>query len=408
MPNQSTVLGDPLNPLTEEFLNNPYPQFARLRTEEPIYWSDKNKYWIISKYADVQAILRDLHYEKGLQNANRINPLVKMLPPVQELMASRKGWMLNQNPPDHTRLRSLVNKAFTPSMVNSMREHIQKIANELLDAMECKDEMDLVEDYAFPLPVTVISEMLGVPAKDREQIKLWSRPLIDALEPSMDLGRLSRANEAEREMKEYLRPIVEERRKQGQNDLISALVAAEEEGSKLSMDELLGNCVLLLIAGHETTVNLIGNSAHNLLLYPDQLELLKSKPELIVNAVFESLRYESPVQTVRRLAAQELELRGKKLKVHDTLILLLGSANRDEEQFENADQFDIIRSNANKHLAFGGGIHHCLGSSLAEVEGQIAISTLLQRMPNLKLKREIIEFKRPFALRGPKELLVGF
>jgi cytochrome P450 len=408
MSKESAVLIDPLNPLTEDFLHNPYPQYARLRSEAPVFFSKKNNYWLVSKYADVVAILRDLHYEKGLQNANRINPLVKMLPPVKEMMDKRKGWMLNQNPPDHTRLRSLVNKAFTPTMVNKMRDHIQKIANELLDAVQEKGEMDLVEDYAFPLPVTVISEMLGVPAKDRDQIKAWSRPLIEALEPSMDIGRLSRANDAENEMAEYLRPLVEDRRKNGQNDLISALVAAEEDGSKLTMDELLGNCILLLVAGHETTVNLIGNTAHNLLINQNQLELLKEKPDLIVNAIFESLRYESPVQTVRRLTADNMEFQGHKMKQHDTLILLLGAANRDEEQFENADKLDITRPNSNKHLAFGGGIHHCLGSSLAEVEGQIAINTLLKRMPNLKLKSTKIEFKRPFALRGPRELLVSF
>jgi cytochrome P450 len=407
MSQPSATLDDPILHASQEFINNPYPTFERFRTEAPVYWSDKGKYWIVSKYADIQSILRDLHYEKGLQNANTLNPIVKMLPPVKEAIKSRSTWMLNQNPPDHTRLRSLVNRAFTPAMVNSMRDHIQDIANRLLDDVAQKGEMDIVQDFAFPLPVTVIAEMLGVPPEDRNIIKGFSKQLTDGLEPGFDLGRITRANHAVSEFENYLRPLVEARRKQGQNDLISALVTAEEQGDKLSMDELLGNCVLMLVAGHETTVNLIGNAVLALLKNPEQMELLRTKPELSVTAVNEFLRYESPVQTVRRMAAQNLELHGQKIKEGDTLVLLLGSANRDPEHYQNADKLDITRAD-NRHLAFGTGIHHCLGSSLAEVEGQIAVSTLLKRFPNLKLKSTHVEFKFPFALRGPKELLVSF
>lgn len=407
MSQPSATLDDPVLHASQEFINNPYPTFERFRNEAPVYWSDKGKYWIVSKYADIQAILRDLHYEKGLQNANSLNPIVKMLPPVKEAIKSRSTWMLNQNPPDHTRLRSLVNRAFTPAMVNSMRDHIQEIANRLLDDVAQKGEMDIVQDFAFPLPVTVIAEMLGVPPEDRNIIKGFSKQLTDGLEPGFDLGRITRANHAVQEFENYLRPLVEARRKQGQNDLISALVTAEEQGDKLSMDELLGNCVLMLVAGHETTVNLIGNSVLALLNNPEQMELLRSQPDLCVTAVNEFLRYESPVQTVRRMAAQNLDLHGQKIREGDTLLLLLGSANRDPEHYQNADKLDITRAD-NRHLAFGTGIHHCLGSSLAEVEGQIAIGTLLKRFANLKMKSTNVEFKFPFALRGPKELLVSF
>ncbi len=407
MSKSSATLDDPILHASQEFINDPYPTFERFRTEAPVYWSDKGKYWIISKYADVQSILRDLHYEKGLQNSNALNPIVKMLPPVKEAIKSRSTWMLNQNPPDHTRLRSLVNRAFTPAMVNSMRDHIQEIADRLIDDVAQKGEMDIVQDFAFPLPVTVIAEMLGVPAEDRNIIKGYSKRLTDGLEPGFDIGRITRANQAVQEFEDYLRPLVEARRKQGQNDLISALVATEEQGDKLSMDELLGNCVLMLVAGHETTVNLIGNAVLALLKNPDQMALLKAQPELIVTAVNEFLRYESPVQTVRRMAAQELELHGQKIKEGDTLLLLLGSANRDPEHYQHADKLDITRQD-NRHLAFGTGIHHCLGSSLAEVEGQIAVKTLIDRFPNLALKSTNVEFKFPFALRGPKELQVSF
>lgn len=407
MSQPSATLEDPVLHASADFINNPYPTFARFRNEAPVFWSEKGKYWIVSKYADIQGILRDLHYEKGLQNANTLNPIVKMLPPVKEAIKSRSTWMLNQNPPDHTRLRSLVNRAFTPTMVNSMREHIEEIANRLLDDVAQKGEMDIVKDFAFPLPVTVIAEMLGVPPEDRNIIKEYSHGLTNGLEPGFDLGRITRANKAVQDFEDYLRPLVEERRKHGKNDLISALVSAEEQGDKLSMDELLGNCVLILVAGHETTVNLIGNSVLALLNNPDQMQMLKDQPSLCVTAVNEFLRYESPVQTVKRLAAQELQLHGEKIGAGDTLLLLLGSANRDPEHYQNADQLDITRAD-NKHLAFGTGIHHCLGSSLAEVEGQIAIGTLLKRFPNLKMKSQKVEFKFPFTLRGPKELLVTF
>jgi pimeloyl-[acyl-carrier protein] synthase len=407
MSQPSATLEDPILHASPEFINNPYPSFARFRNEAPVFWSEKGKYWIVSKYADVQSILRDMHYEKGLQNSKLLNPMVKMLPPVKEAIKSRSTWMLNQNPPDHTRLRSLVNRAFTPTMVNSMKEHIEDIANRLLDEIAAKGEMDIVHDFAFPLPVTVIAEMLGVPPEDRDKIKAFSKPLTDGLEPGFDLARMTRANKAVQEFEDYLRPLVEERRKNGKNDLISALVSAEEQGDKLSMDELLGNCVLMLVAGHETTVNLIGNGVLALLKHPDQMELLRAQPALCVTAVNEFLRYESPVQTVRRMAASDLDLHGTKIEERDVLLLLLGSANRDPEHYPNPDQLDITRAD-NKHLAFGTGIHHCLGSSLAEVEGQIAINTLLKRFPDLKMKSKNVEFKFPFALRGPKELLVTF
>ncbi|MBI2812622.1 MAG: cytochrome P450 [Candidatus Melainabacteria bacterium] len=282
MSQPSATLEDPILHASPEFINNPYPTFARFRNEAPVFWSEKGKYWIVSKYADIQSIMRDLHYEKGLQNSNSLNPIVKMLPPVKEAIKSRSTWMLNQNPPDHTRLRSLVNRAFTPTMVKSMREHIEEIANRLLDDVAQKGEMDIVRDFAFPLPVTVIAEMLGVPAEDRNIIKGYSQRLTDGLEPGFDLGRITRSNKAVQEFEDYLRPLVEERRKNGKNDLITALVGAEEQGDKLSMDELLGNCVLMLVAGHETTVNLIGNSVLALMNHPDQMQLLRAQPRHVI------------------------------------------------------------------------------------------------------------------------------
>ncbi len=405
MSKQSTKLADPLKPLDPEFLQDPYPTFDRMRTEEPVFWSESGKYWIVTRFDDVYGILKTLSYEKGLQRWKQVNPLTKIIPPVRKLTESRKKWMLNMDPPDHTRLRSLVNKAFTPSMVNGMRDHIKEIAEHLLDEVKDKEEFDLVADYCFPLPVTVIAEMLGVPASDRDKFHKWSTSMTESLEPSMSMKHMMKANKVTDELMDYLKPLVNERRKNPKDDLISALVAAEEDGQKLTEEELLNNCILLLVAGHETTVNLIGNAARCLLTNEDQLKLLKEKPELVKGAITETLRYESPVQLVRRLAHEKTELRGKEIGERDMIILLLGAANRDPDVFENANSFDITRD-TKKHVAFGHGIHHCLGSSLAEAEGEIAIATLFERFPDLALKTEDIKIRMPFALRGPKELWV--
>ncbi|MGD9682251.1 MAG: cytochrome P450 [Candidatus Obscuribacterales bacterium] len=400
-----TKLTDPLNPITDEFLQDPYPTFSRLQKEEPVYWSEKSKYFIITRYEDVFGILKDNTYGKRLQQWKQVNPVVKLVPQVSKMMKSRSLWMLNQDQPDHTRLRGLVNKAFTPSMIGNMKAHIAEIADYLLSGLKDRDEFDLVTEYAFPLPVTVIAEMLGVPSEDRDKFRHWSTQMTETLEPTPNLEHMKKSNAANEELIDYLRPLVAKRRQDPKDDLISALIHAEEEGNKLTEDELLGNCVLILVAGHETTVNLIGNSVRCLLSHPDQLALLKSQSELLPKAINEVLRYESPVQLVRRLAGQETELRGKKIKEKDMLVLLLGAANRDPDEFENADKFDITRD-VKKHLAFGHGIHHCLGSSLAEAEGEIAIDHLFKTFPDLALKTDKITIRKPFALRGPKELLV--
>jgi cytochrome P450 len=403
---KTSTLVDPLNPLLPEFLQNPYPTYRQLREEAPIFWSEKSKYWLITRYEDVHSILKDMSYEKQLQRWKQVNPMVKMLPEVSKLIDTRSKWMLNMNPPDHTRLRGLVNRAFTPKMVSAMRPHIEEIANYLIERIKDKEKFDLVEEFAFPLPVVVIAEMLGVPREDREKFKTWSHALVDTLEPTPNIDKMKKANKATEELYEYLRPLIAERRRDPKEDLISALAAAEEEGKTLSEDELLANCVLILVAGHETTVNLIGNAVRTLLQHPDQLALLKGNPDLIGGAISEVLRFESPVQSTRRLAGETMDLNGTTIKEGDMLVLLLGAANRDPAQFENPDVFDIQRD-AKKHMAYGHGIHHCLGSSLADAEGQIAVGTLFKRLPDLRLVDQNIEIRTPFALRGAKQLFVA-
>lgn len=407
MKKPGSALADPLFHPTKEFLANPYPVFAQLRAEAPVMWSEKGKYWLVSRYEEVNAILRDLHYEKGFQRWKTVNPLVKLIPQLAEQLNFRGKSMLNMNPPDHTRLRALVNKAFTPAMVSGMVSHIEEIAGDLLDKVQAKGEMDLIADFAFILPVTVIAEMLGIPGADRNHFRDWSHALTEALEPGAAIPKLLKAAQANKELQGYLKPLVEDRRKNPKSDLISALVQAEEEGNKLTEEELMANLVLLLVAGHETTVNLIGNSAIALLRNPEQMELLKARAELMDSAVDEFLRYDSPVQLIRRNAGCDLELAGHKIAEDDTIMLLPGSANHDPAQFEKPEILDITRQN-NKYLSFGTGIHHCLGSVLAKAEGKIALTALLTRMPNLKLKGDKLEYRLPFALRGVKELPVTF
>lgn len=408
MSKSSASLTDPLLHSTQEFFNDPYPVFDQLRREAPVFWSEKGEYWLVSRYNDAHEILGDLHFEKGARRFKQMDAFAKLIPRANEMLGMRKN-MLNANPPDHTRLRALVNKAFTPSMVSQMRSHIEDIANELIDDVKDKGHMDLINDFSFPLPATVIAEMLGIPAKDRDRFKGWSHAITAMLDPNPNPNMINMAKTivAVSELTDYLKPLVEERRNSRQKDLISALLGSEEDGQRLEQSELLSNIVLLLIAGHETTTNLIGNGTYALLRHPSQLAALKNNFELMPAAIQELLRYDSPVQIVRRIAAQDIEIGGQKIANGQTVLLLIGAANRDPDEFENADQLNITRSK-NKHLAFGHGIHHCLGSSLAETEGQIAITQLLKRLPNMQLAQRSVTYKHPFSLRGLTELKVTF
>lgn len=403
MAKASSTLVDPFVSPTKEFYQDPYPIFAKLRSEAPVFWSEKGDYWLVTSYEFAREILGDLHFEKGARRFKALDMLAKFIPN-NEMLCFRQKSMLNQNPPDHTRLRSLVNKAFTPSMIAKMRSHIESIANDLLDKVESKREFDLVADFSFPLPATVIAEMLGVPAQDRDRFKGWSHALVGVLEPNPRVLNVAKTIHAYKELTDYLKPLVEERRKEKREDLISALVESEEEGNRLTEAELLSNTVLLLIAGHETTTNLIGNGILALLRNPEQMDALKQNPDLMPGAVLEFLRYDSPVQMVRRIADCEMEIGGKEVLPEQNVIVALGAANRDPSMFAEPDKLDITRANAGKHLAFGHGIHHCLGSTLAETEAQIAIGSMLRRLPNFKLKTEKLEHKEPFSLRGLKSL----
>ncbi len=388
------------DPRAPEFRANPYPTYDLLRAAAPVLYWDVWGVWFLSRYDDCSTLLRD----GRLGHAE-----IEGEPPEQQraLFEMQRRWMLVRNPPDHTRLRSLVHKAFTPRVVEQMRSRIQTITDGLLDRMVGAGLADLIADLAYPLPVTVIAELLGIPANDHAQFHTWSNDLARSLDLTDDPAVYNQAARAAIAMTEYLRAIIAQRRRQPQDDLLSALIAAEEGGGRLSEDELYATCALLLIAGHETTINLIGNGVLALLRNPDQLRRLHQNPEMIKAAVEELLRYDSPVQVTFRVALENLEIRNQKIQAGQQVAFLLGAANHDPERFAEPHMLDISRD-PNPHLAFSQGIHYCLGAPLARLEGQIAISTLLRRLPELALARETLEYRDNYTLRGLRRLPVTF
>ena len=390
------------NPLLPEFRNNPYPTYHRLQNEDPVHKSMLPGAWVLSRYADIAMALRDGRF--GRANAETFWKERLGDGPAYDILTK---WMLFRDPPDHTRLRGLVNKAFTPRVIENLRPRVQEIVDELVDAVQNEGGMNLMAAFAYPLPILVICEMLGVPSKDRPLFKEWSGDLARILDPILTPDVVERGHALIASMSEYFRGLIAQLRKNPQGNLLDAMIAAEEQGDRLSEEELLANCILLFGAGHETTVNLIGNGTFALLRHPDQLAKLQANPELIESAVEECLRYESPVQMTGREAKEDVVIRGTHIPAGERVLTLIGAANRDPLQFPDPDRFDITREE-NKHLAFGHGIHFCLGASLARLEGQIAIGTLVRRLPGLKLETGAPEWRDAFTLRGLKALPVSF
>ena len=315
--------------------------------------------------------------------------------------------MLNLDEPDHTRLRGLVHKAFTPRLVANMLERIQTLTDELLDAVQARGRMDLIRDYALPLPTTIIAEMMGVPVQDRHKFHRWSNALVSASGSTWGMLRMLPPVWA---FLRYIRKLVKIRQAEPRDDLVSALVQAREAGDRLSEDELLAMIFLLLVAGHETTVNLIGNGVLALLEHPAEMDRLREDPDLIKPAVEELLRYDSPVQMAsERYAREEVTIAGVTIARGETVHAMLGSANRDERQFDRPDDLDITRE-PNRHLAFGQGVHYCVGAPLARLEGQIAINTLLRRFPDLRLAvpPQALRRRPGLGLRGLVSLPLAF
>jgi cytochrome P450 len=391
------------NPMDPEFVADPYPMYHRLRAEDPVHHSPLG-FWVLTRYPDVMAMLRDPRLIKE---------------PIAAFVAARFGMavppglglsMLDRDPPDHTRLRGLVSKAFTPRALERLRPEIQQIVDGLLDEVEARGSMDLVEEFAYPLPVRVICEMLGVSVKDHERFKAWGLDIargLDAimLPPDSEVGQ--RSVSGRRALADYFRGLIAERRAAPRDDMLSALIAAEEAGDKLNEEELLATCILLLVAGHETTVNLIGNGTLALLRHPDQLRKLRENPGLIGTAVEELLRFDGPVQRTARIPSEDITIGGQTIGKGEMVMPFLGAADRDPTQFPDPDRLDITRAD-NRHIAFGMGIHFCLGAPLARLEGQIAINTLLARLPRLALATDRPQFRQSLTLRGLQALPLSF
>ena len=397
-----------------EFLADPYPVYDQLRINDPIYWSAENGYWILTRYADIALLIPNVHL-----SSNRIAAHASRMPDeakahFRPFFTAVSSWMLMIDPPDHTRLRGLVNKAFTPRVVENMRDRVQKLVDDMIARVKEKGRMDAMTDLANPLPATVIAELLGVPGSDQQQFKAWSDDIamalggIDSAGSKEELFALyNLAQKSFLALSSYFREKVAELRLNPKENLLSALVQAEEKGDRLTEDELFANCVLLMIAGHETTTNLIGNGILALLRNPDQQEILRLKPDLIGSAVEELLRYDSPVQKMGRVALEDIPVAGKEIKKGELVCFSFGAANRDPEQFALPKQLDITRQ-PNRHLAFGHGLHYCVGAALARLEGQIAINTIFSRLPGLRLETEDLEWHRNLTLRGLKSLPVAF
>ena len=400
-----TATNAPLfNPLSPDFIRDPYPHYERLRNTDPMHLTSFGAF-VASRHAEASLVLRDKRFGKDFveRTSRRYGPDIMKEP----VFRSMSHWMLQQDPPDHARLRGLVVKAFTARRVEDMRPRIQQVVDETLDAIEGKGRMDLIEDFAFRLPVTIICDMLGIPADHREVFYNSSRDGGRLLDPvPLSKAEIEQGNASNAMAQMYFQQLFELRRKSPGDDLTTQLVQAEEDGSKLSNEELTANIILLFGAGHETTVNLIGNGLLALHRNPDQLALLKANPALITNAIEEFLRYDSSVQLTGRVALEDVEdLGGKKIPKGESVLCLLGSANRDPAVYpDRPERLDITRPNV-RPLSFGGGIHFCLGAQLARIEAEIAISTLLRRLPELRLDdAENPQWRPTFVLRGLKTM----
>jgi cytochrome P450 len=380
---------------SSQFRTDPYPFYARLREQDPVHWGlPYEPYfdgaWHIFRYADVAALLKDPRLGKAELADERERDEAADLPPeAHAYLGLLRLALLRTDPPDHTRLRGLVSKAFTPRLVESLRPRVSAIATELLDAAEDKagagGEIDLIDQFAFPLTITVITEMLGLSYDDRALLKRWAGVLVSALECKRTSDVYVRASQVAVEIFAFFHEQIALRRRDPRPGILSDLLAVrDQQGDRLSEEELIVTCTLLLVAGHDTTVNLIGNGMYALLRHPEQHALLRDHPELTPAAVEEFLRYDSSTQMASRVAHEDFELDGKLIRRGQAVNLLLGSANHDPAQFANPDSLDITRAD-NKHIAFGLGIHYCLGAPLARLEAQTAIPLLLERRPRLRL-----------------------
>ena len=386
------------NPLSARMAQDPYPVYAALRERDPVHRSRLLDAWLFTRHGDVDAVLRDHRHFGNDPRMGTLSPRRrKLLPPAEEFT------LLLLDPPDHTRLRALVNKAFTRRALERIEARIRAVVRSLLDDIDDPAGFDLMAALARPLPAIVIAEMLGVPPRDRAQFRIWSAQRARLLEPTLGMRERRIGDTAARAFDAYFRNVIATRRKAPRDDILSALVRAEQDGQRLNERELLNLLRLLLIAGIETTANLIGNGVLALLRHPGELERLRENPGLIPGAVDELLRFDSPVQATMRRVLADCRINGFALRRRDNLLLLLGAANRDPGVFEDPDRLDVGRD-ARAHLSLGRGIHHCLGALLARLEGRIALRMLLDRFPRIGLLGRAPRFRPGIVIRGLRSL----
>ncbi len=400
------VAFDPFDP---DLHSDPYPIYRRMRERDPVHRSNLVGGWVLTRYADVLESLRHPMLSSDERNDSRhakAEARMRRLGLLDDQQGNIATSMLRLDPPDHTRLRKLVSKAFTPRSISRLETRLRGVVAERLDRVAERGELDVIRDLATPLPVIAIAELIGVPLEDRERFKHWS----DEIALSVGFANVSQVRRmvaASRELRAYFDHQLEERRLAPRDDLMSALLQAEDAGDKLSRAELLSTLELLLVAGNETTTNLIGNGLLALLRNPDQLELLRREPELLPAAIEELIRYDGPVQATSRVALEDLELAGAPVRRGESLIVLLGSANHDPERFPDPERLDLCRGD-NPHLGFGHGVHFCLGSSLARLEARLALGALVERFPGLKLATERLRWRSNPILHGLLSLPVRF
>ena len=393
---------------SHEFAQNPYPTYHLLRREAPIYWSDLWGCWILTRYRDIVSTLQN---PRRFSSVGRLTAAMELPQDVREqvrpLVRHYSQGLINVDPPDHTRLRQLVHKAFLPGTVGAMAGYVEGIVERLIEEVQPRGKMDIIRDFAYPLPVTVIARLMGVPPADHGKLKRWSGKIVEFMatpKPAPEV--LMSSQDALLALQDYFRSTFRRRRVEPRDDLISALVAAEEAGERLTEEELISTCVTLLIGGHETTTYLISSGVLALIQHPEQLRKLRANPDGARMAVEEMLRYEGPFQRNRRLATEAVELDGHLIQKGQLLVQMLGAANRDPAVFPNPDSFDIER-HPNRHVSFGHGPHFCIGAPLARLEAPIAINALLRRLPNLELATDELAWKNT-VFRGLERLPVTF
>lgn len=394
---------------SDEILQNPYPTYALLHEEGPLHYLDVgNKWavWSIFSHAECASIAKDTRL-----SAKRAKQMLLPLPlsrqsEFSELARMLSLWLIFMDPPEHTRLRKLLNKGFSAAAVEGLRPQVEAIVDHMLKPLQHGSEVDLMREFANPMPVRIILEMLGIPQELRDTFVDWSRAIaMFRGNPNRTVEEATAAQDALIELTEFFRKTVAERRRNKGSDLISLLIDIEEEGEVLTEEELYAQCIALLFAGHETTRNLIGNGMYTLLEHPQETAELRERPDIIRSAVEELLRYESPVQFTARVLKEDIEVCGQPIRKGWTVLCMLGAANRDPKQFKEPDQLDLKRLN-NQHLAFSAGLHFCIGAQLARLEGQIALLNLVQRFPKMKLAGPRPEWASTFGFRGLKTLAV--